>query len=133
MLDTDTCIFVIRNRPPEMRQVFNAHSEHLSVSSVTLAELYFGAEKSDKPDHNLRIVEGFVARLVVHPFDEDAAAHYGQIRAVLARSGQTIGPYDLMIAGHARSKGLVLVTNNLREFTRVEGLRLENWMDHTVR
>lgn len=128
MLDTDTCIHTIKNRPAELRETFNAHGEHLCVSSVTLAELLFGVEKSARPEHNLPIVESFAARLAVLPFEEKAAAHYGQIRADLERRGEPIGPYDLMIAGHARSEGLVLVTDNTREFKRVDGLRLENWV-----
>ena len=128
MLDTDICIYVIKNRPPGLRGRFNAHSQHLCISSVTLAELLYGAEKSAKPDHNLAVVESFAARLTVSPFGDKAAAHYGQIRADLERKGKPIGPYDLMLAGHARSEGLALVTNNAREFMRVKGLRVENWV-----
>lgn len=127
MLDTNVCIFVIKNRPPYLREIFNAEAQHLSVSAVALAELMFGAEKSANPTDNLNIVEHFAARMPVLSFDEKAASHYGQIRATLERAGTPIGPYDLMIAGHARSEGLVLVTNNSREFERVDGLRVEDW------
>ena len=127
MLDTNICIFVIKNRPPHLRAVFNAEAQHLSVSAVALAELMFGAEKSANSAANLNVVENFAARMPVLPFDEKAASHYGQIRATLERAGTPIGPYDLMIAGHARSEGLVLVTNNSREFERVAGLRVEDW------
>lgn len=128
MLDTDICIYVIKNRPSQMRDAFNEHRGHLCMSSVSLAELLYGAEKSAKPEHNLNIIESFTARLVVLPFEEKAAAHYGHIRSGLERKGTPIGPYDLMIAGHARCEGLILVTNNTKEFERVEGLRMENWI-----
>ena len=128
LLDTNICIYTLKRRPPQIRERFNRHAAHLAISSVVLAELLYGAEKSSRPEHNLEQVEGFAARLEVLPFDDKAAVHYGQIRAVLERSGQGIGPYDLMIAGHARSLGLTLVTNNEREFFRVPGLLLENWI-----
>lgn len=127
MLDTNICIYVFRNRPPGIRSTFNQRGDQLCVSSVSLAELIYGAEKSERFEHNLSVVESFAARLEVLPFDEKAAAHYGQIRASLEQAGTPIGPYDLMIAGHARSEGLILVTNNTREFKRVDGLRIENW------
>ena len=132
MLDTNICIFVIKNRPSHLRDIFNAEAQHLCISSVVLAELMFGAEKSEQVAGNLKAVENFSARLPVLPFDETAAVHYGQIRASLERAGTPIGPYDLMIAGHARCEGLVLVTNNSREFERVEGLRIEDWSSGSV-
>jgi tRNA(fMet)-specific endonuclease VapC len=97
------------------------------VSSVSLMELVYGAEKSASPEKNLAVVEGFAARLEVLSYDEMAASHTGQLRAELARSGTPIGLYDQLIAGHARSRGLILVTNNRREFDRVPGLRVEDW------
>ena len=127
MLDTDTCIYAIKNKPPELRDAFNRQSANLCVSAVTYAELIFGAEKSAQVERNIGVVESFAARMPILPFGEKASAHYGQIRAALERAGNPIGPYDLMIAGHARSEGLVLVTNNTREFDRVDGLRIENW------
>jgi tRNA(fMet)-specific endonuclease VapC len=93
-----------------------------------LGELAYGAEKSAKPTENLSAIEQFCANLEVLPFKESAAHHYGQIRASLERMGRPIGLHDLMIAGHARSEGLTLVTNNEREFARVRGLRVENWI-----
>jgi tRNA(fMet)-specific endonuclease VapC len=128
MLDTDLCIRVLRDRPPGLRERFNAEAASLCVSTVTLGELLFGAEKSARPVETRTEVERFAARLSVLPFDEAAAAHFGEIRATLQRSGQVIGAYDLMIAGHARSRGLVVVTGNLREFQRVAGLRAEDWL-----
>lgn len=128
MLDTNIAIYVIKRRPPEALATFNTHAGQLCVSSITLAELIHGVEKSAMPDHNLRQVEDFVSRLVVLEYGNKAAAHYGDIRTVLERKGAPIGVNDLHIAGHSRSEGLTLVTNNLKEFERVDGLRLENWI-----
>ena len=128
MLDTNIAIYVTKRRPPEALATFNQHAGQLCISSITLAELIHGAEKSAKPDHNLRQVEDFTSRLTVLEYGNKAAAHYGDIRAALERKGTPIGVNDLHIAGHARSEGLTLVTNNLKEFDRVEALRLENWV-----
>ena len=129
MLHTNLCIRVIRDRPAGLRPRFNAEGDGLCISTVTLAELQHGAAKSAVPGEKRREVERFTARLgAVLPFDEDAAAHAGEIRADLERRGRVIGPYDLLIAGHARSRGLVLVTGNLGEFRRVDGLRTEDWL-----
>ncbi|MFC5759819.1 type II toxin-antitoxin system tRNA(fMet)-specific endonuclease VapC [Rhizobium sp. GCM10022189] len=127
MLDTNICIFTVKNRPQHVREAFNRHHGQLCMSSISLMELIYGAEKSAAPERNLSVVEGFAARLEVLAYDEIAAAHTGQLRAELARGGTPIGPYDQLIAGHARSRGLILVTNNRREFDRVPGLRVEDW------
>ena len=128
MLDTSIVIYVIKRRPIDVLEVFNSHVGHMCISSITLAELLHGAEKSAKPEHNLRQVEDFVSRLDVLEYGSKAAAHYGDIRTHLEHQGTPIGVNDLHIAGHARSEGLTLVTNNLREFERVEALRLANWV-----
>ncbi len=128
MLDTNIAIYVIKRRPPEALATFNQHAGQLCISSITLAELMHGVENSTRPDHNLQQVEDFVSRLIVLKYDNKAAAHYGDIRATLESKGTLIGVNDLHIAGHARSEGLTLVTNNLKEFERVEALRLENWV-----
>lgn len=128
MLDTNLCIRVLRERPAGLRERFNAEAATLCISTVTMAELLYGAEKSAKPIETRNQVEAFAARLDVLPFDTAAAAHFGDIRANLERKGLVIGPYDLMIAGHARSLGLVVITGNLGEFRRVEGLRSEDWL-----
>ncbi|SDX63403.1 tRNA(fMet)-specific endonuclease VapC [Pseudomonas syringae] len=128
MLDTNICIFTIKNKPLSVRETFNLHHGQLCISAITLMELVYGAEKSLSPEKNLAVVEGFTARLEVLPYDNDAAAHTGMIRAELAKAGTPIGPYDQMIAGHARSLGLIIVTNNLREFQRVEGVRVDDWV-----
>lgn len=88
---------------------------------------YLWGRKSQMPERNLAVIEGFVSRLVVLDYDSAAATHTGQIRAELARQGRPVGPFDQMIAGHARSRGLIVVTNNTREFERVAGIRLEDW------
>lgn len=128
MLDTNIVIYTIKNKPQTTREAFEAHYGQMCISTVTLMELIYGAEKSSNPERNLRDIEGFAARLDVLSYDDEAASHSGQLRAELARMGKPIGPYDQMIAGHARSRGLILVTNNGREFERVPGLRLDNWV-----
>ena len=128
MLDTNVVIYTIKNRPEKVRKVFKQHAGQMAISAITLGELIYGAEKSAQPERNLADVEAFAARLEVLAFDETAAAHFWQLRAELAKAGKPIGPYDQMIAGHARSLGLILVTNNMNEFKRVPGLRIVNWV-----
>ena len=127
LLDTNIVIYVIKRRPLQAQQYFNQNAGRMAISAITLAELMHGAEKSSKPLVNLAVVEDFCSRLEVLPYGAKAAQHYGSIRATLELRGQTIGVNDLHIAAHARSEGLTLVTNNLREFDRVEALRLDNW------
>lgn len=100
----------------------------MCISSTTLGELVNGAEKSTAPEHNLADIESMISRLQVKPFDSQAAIHFGQIRAALAKIGKPIGPYDAMITGHAHTLALVLVTNNENEFQRMPGLMRENWV-----
>jgi tRNA(fMet)-specific endonuclease VapC len=128
MLDTNIVIYTMKNRPRKVRQLFNQHQGQMCISTVTLGELVFGAEHSQQVERNLADIEAMSARLEVLPFDSASSYHFGQIRAQLYRIGQPIGLYDMMIAGHARSAGLILVTNNLNEFKRISGLRLENWI-----
>ena len=128
LLDTNLCIRVLRDRPPEIRERFNLEADSLCISAVVLTELLHGAAKSQRPEHNRTEVERFAARLEVLPFDAPAADHAAYIRARLERKGQAIGGYDLLIAGHARSRGLTVVTGNLSEFGRVDGLRCEDWL-----
>lgn len=127
MLDTNLCIRVLRDRPQALRERFNAEATGLCVSSIVVYELLVGAEKSAKPVEVRQEVERFLARLAVLQFDESAAAHAAEIRARLERRGSPIGPYDTLIAGHARSRGLIVITGNLEEFSRVDGLRSEDW------
>ena len=126
MLDTDISIYILRRKPQEVKRMFNIHSGKICISTITLGELAHGAEKSEHTRENLESLNGFTGRLEIINYDESAAYQFGQLRLEL--KGQEIGPYDFMIAAHARSLGLTLVTNNLREFERVEGLRLENWV-----
>ena len=128
MIDTNIAIYTLKNRPAKVRAAFKKHSGEMCLSSVSMGELIYGAEKSARVEQNLSIIEGLGARLKVESFDMRAAMHFGQLRAELAKSGKLIGPYDMMIAGHARALGLILVTNNQREFDRVSGLRVENWV-----
>jgi tRNA(fMet)-specific endonuclease VapC len=129
MLDTNICIYTIKNQPSQVRDAFIRHQDQLCVSTVTAMELIYGAEKSGAPEKNLGIIEAFLARLAVMDYDLHAAEHTGQLRAELRQQGTPIGPYDQMIAGHARSLGFIVVTNNEREFERVPGLRIENWVN----
>lgn len=111
-----------------MRPRFNAEANALCISDIVLLELLYGAEKSVHPAEKRQVVKRFAARLSVLPSDSGAAAHAADIRTKLERRGSVIGAYDLMIAGHARSQGLIVVTGNLGGFRRVEGLRSEDWL-----
>jgi tRNA(fMet)-specific endonuclease VapC len=128
LLDTNICIYVIKRRPEALLGRFNDNAAHLAISSITLAELLHGAEKSSQHQRTLTVVEDFCSRLDVLDYGAKAAQHYGQIRAALELRGTPIGVNDLHIAAHARSEGLTLVSNNMREFERVDGLLLENWV-----
>ena len=128
MLDTNICIYAINRRPAHLHTRFNAAADSLCISSVTLSELMFGAENSSRRDDNLRVVNEFAARIEVLVYGAKAAQHYGQLRAALTGAGQTAGALDMLIGAHARSEGLTLVTNNLREFSRMPGLQVENWV-----
>ena len=128
LLDTNIVIYTMKNRPQRVKRRFQQHHGQLGISTVTIGELVFGAEHSQQTERNLADLEALAARLEVLPFDNQAAYHFGQIRAALYRTGQPIGPYDMMIAGQARAAGLKLVTNNVKEFERVPGLLLENWI-----
>ena len=128
LLDTNIVIYVLKRRPAEVLSTFNANASRMAISSVTLAELLHGAEKSSRVSDNLSVIEDFCSRLQVLSYGAKAAQHYCAIRAALEKLGQPIGVNDLHIAGHARSEGLVLVTNNMSEFARVPALELENWV-----
>ena len=128
MLDTDLSIYVINRRPRQALDTFNAHAGEVCISAITLAELLHGAEKSGNPNRTRRRVEDFTSRLNVLRYGERAAAHYGEIKTDLQRRGKVIGSNDLHIAAHARSEALTLVTNNQREFVRVDGLRTARWV-----
>jgi tRNA(fMet)-specific endonuclease VapC len=127
LLDTNIVIYTMKNRPQQVKRCFRKHQGEMCISAVTLGELVFGAEHSQQVERNLADIEALAARLEVLPLDSKAAYHFGQIRAALYTIGQPIGPYDMLIAGHARASGLILVTNNISEFQQVPGLLLENW------
>ncbi len=129
LLDTNIVIYVLKRRPIEVLPIFNANAGRMAISAITMAELLHGAEKISRVSENLSAFEDFCSRLEVLPYGVKAAQHYGAIRAVLEKLGRPIGVNDLHIAGHARSEGLVLVTNNLSEFERVPALEMENWVD----
>jgi tRNA(fMet)-specific endonuclease VapC len=128
LLDTNIVIYVLKRRPVEVLSTFNANASRMAISSITVAELFHGAEKSSRVSENLAAIEDFCSRLEVLPYGPKAAQHYGAVRAALEKLGQPIGVNDLHIAAHARSEGLVLVTNNMGEFARVPALETENWV-----
>jgi tRNA(fMet)-specific endonuclease VapC len=132
MLDTNIVIYTMKNRPVCVRNAFKKHADQMCISSVTLGELVFGAEHSQQVERNLADIEAMTARLEVLSLDDMAAYQFGQIRAELYSTSLPIGPYNMLIAGHARALGLILVTNNLKEFQRVPGLILENWVSSDI-
>lgn len=128
LLDTKIVIYVLKRRPVEVLATFNANASRMAISSITLAELIHGAEKSKRISDNLTAIEDFCSRLDVLPYGAKAAQHYGAILAALEKFGQPMGINDLHIAAHARREGLVLVTNNVSEFARVPALEIDNWV-----
>jgi len=128
LLDTNICIYIIKKKPLEVLERFKAFTPtELGISSITAAELMYGAQKSQRPVENQKAVEQFLLPLMVADFDSDAARCCGQIRAYLERIGKPIGALDLLIAAQALQLDVPVVTNNTREFERIPGLRLENW------
>lgn len=128
VLDTDICIYLIKKSPLQVIKKFKTLSPgDVGISSVTMAELCYGANKSQYPDKNLTALQNFVLPLEVLPFDDRAAYIYGEVRSLLEKQGTLIGSLDLMIAAHTKSLGVTLVTNNTREFSRVPTLKIENW------
>jgi tRNA(fMet)-specific endonuclease VapC len=128
MLDTSICIEILRGRSAALNARLRSEHEPLHVSTVVVMELAVGPSKLADSRRAERL-ESFLARLDILAFDEDAARHTAAIRADLERRGRPIGPYDYQIAGHARSRGLTVVTRNTGEFERVAGLRVEDWSD----
>ena len=130
MLDTNICIYAIKHKP---EKVFNklqeVDPEDVCVSSVTYAELVHGVEKSAAVEKNRLALSMLLANIEIKNFDTDAADCYGKIRADLEKKGTPIGPLDMMIAGHAQSLDLTIVTNNVKEFARINNLKIENWTE----
>jgi len=129
LLDTNICIYIAKHNPPAVRERFARHnSRELAMSVITLGELRFGAEKSQSREQSLAGIANLEQLIPVYALPEAAGEHYGQIRATLNSIGQPIGNIDLWLAAHARAEGWILVTNNEREFIRVPGLQVENWV-----
>ena len=129
LLDTDVCIYLLRGRAPAVAErLRNLPLEEIGTTAITVAELRYGALRSTRPRENARRVDLFVAPLTVLPFDQEAGQHFARVKAQLAAAGQLIGPMDLLIAGIALANGAILVSNNSREFDRVQSLRVENWL-----
>lgn len=130
LLDTNICSYILKNRPPSVKTRFDeVGAAHLCTSSIVLAELYYGAARHPKSVVIRRDIDDFASRLAIFAWDEKAANHYGAIRAALEKAGTPVGAMDMLIAAHARSMGAVMVTNNLREFERIEGLTVQNWAE----
>ena len=130
MLDTNICIYIIKKKPEKVLERFREKIEEgICISSITLAELQYGIKHSSKPSENEVALLRFILPLNVMPFDSEAATKYGEIREGLQKRGMPIGPMDMLIAAHALSENMILVTNNIREFERVNELKTENWAD----
>lgn len=130
MLDTNICIYAMKNRPEKvLRRLKEELDNGVCISSITLAELEYGMKHSSDPAKNEQALLRFLVPFSVLAFGPAAASEYGEIRSYLQSKGTPIGPLDMLIAGHARSENMVLVTNNVREFERVPGLKLENWAE----
>jgi len=128
MLDTNICIYLIKEHPPSVLERFASHAVgDIGISVMTLAELEYGVSKSHRPAKNREALDQFISPLEVAPFDRQATAAYGKLRTTLEKKGQSIGSMDLLIAAHALSLDVRLITRNVREFGRVPGLRVEDW------
>ncbi len=129
MLDTNICIYIIKNKPKSVKERFREFEVgELCISTITVSELMYGAFKSEHTEKNLKAIEGFLMPFEIVDYDAMASVEYGKIRAYLEKKGQVIGNMDMQIAGQALALNLVLVTNNTKEFMRVEELRLDNWV-----
>lgn len=128
LLDTNICIYIMKRKPISSLEIFNEKVGQIAISSITLSELIHGVEKSQRQKNNRLTLENFISRLNVLDYTPKASQQYGIIRAELEKKGTPIGVNDLHIAGHAISEGLIVVTNNEKEFKRVDGLKVENWV-----
>lgn len=128
LLDTNTCIRYINGRAPQIREHMRAILDSdVAISTVTMGEMYAGSAKSQTPERSRALQDAFFVRFTSLPYDEAAADAFGRIRAALERAGTPIGPYDMQIAGIAQAHGLIVVTHNLQEFSRITGLKIEDW------
>ena len=129
LLDTNACVDLLRGRAPRLfARLTRCQVDEVAISAITLAELHYGAAKSARPAHHAALLAEFCAPLAILSFDHLAAEAYGRVRAALEHAGTPIGPLDTLIASHALSLGLTVITNNQREFRRVPGLAVENWL-----
>lgn len=129
LLDTNICIYIIKKKPVDVLKTLKTKSKKdIYVSSITIAELEYGVAKSSFPEKNKIALIEFLSIFNILAFDDTDAVEFGMIKTDLEKKGKIIGPMDLLIAGQAKSKKLILVTNNIKEFERVEGLKLENWV-----
>jgi len=132
LLDTNICIYLIKEKPAQVLDKFRSHSVgQIGVSSITVSELWYGVANSERRKVNERALKQFMLPLTISEYDDRAAEAYGKIRTALEKEGQPIGAMDLLIAAHAVSMGVTLVTNNEREFSRVPDLIVENWVRET--
>ena len=128
LLDTNICIYVIKEKPlAVLNQMQSRQPGQIAISTITLAELEYGIARSHYPERNRVALLEFLFPFTILDFDQRAAFEYGQIRSLLESRGTPVGPMDLLLASQARSHKLILVTNNVREFQRIEGLQIENW------
>ena len=128
MLDTNICIYIIKHKPESVyKRLMKIRPEDVCISSITYSELSYGVKKSEQKDRNRLALTLMLSNIEILEFDSAAAEEYGNIRARLEKSGTPIGSLDMLIAAHAKASGCTLVTNNLKEFSRVEGLKAENW------
>jgi tRNA(fMet)-specific endonuclease VapC len=128
MLDTNTCIYIIKRKPPQIINRFKLTDiSQICISSITLSELVYGVSKSSRPDQNQLALTQFIAPLEILPYDDEAAQHYGELRVHLEKQGTPIGSLDMLIAAHALSLSCMLITNNEKEFKRIPKLKIDNW------
>jgi len=129
LLDTNICIYIIRKKPVDFLKTLKTKSKKdIYISTITIAELEYGVSKSQFPEKNKIALIEFLSVFNILPFDDADAVEFGMIKTDLEKKGTIIGPMDLLIAGQAKAKKLILVTNNIKEFARVEGIKMENWV-----
>ncbi len=127
MLDTNTCIFAMKQRGKVLRRLLQHEPNEICISSITYAELCHGIEKSERQEQNRLALLLFLSEITILPYDAEAAEEYGKIRATLELRGTPIGPMDMLIASHAKATGAAIVTTNLKEFQRIPSLQIEDW------
>ena len=130
LIDTNICIYIMNNHPPEVLPKFKSIGiGKVGISSITVSELHYGACKSNHIKKNIKRLDEFLSPFEILSYDENASKYYGKIRSQLKKQGNIIGPLDMLIAAHALSNNLILITNNVKEFIRIKFLRVENWVE----